>query len=96
MATATSASKRITTLSAGVADMTHEQLDAIMGNAQHRNFVAPVCDTELGRQLFFAGSRISRCRNEMQRAGWLEAEHDARRMLRSEWLAADMHQIAEA
>lgn len=70
--------------------MTHEQLDAIMGNAQHRNFVAPVCDTELGRQLFFAGSRISRCRNEMQRAGWLEAEHDARRMLRSEWLAADM------
>ena len=70
--------------------MTHEQLDAIMGNAQHRNFVAPVCDTELGRQLFFAGSRISRCRNEMQRAGWLEAERDARRMLRSEWLVADM------
>ena len=74
----------------GVASMTTEQLDAIMGNAQHRNFVAPVCDTQLGRELFFAGSRISRCRNEMQRAGWLEAERDARRMLRSEWLAADM------
>jgi len=71
--------------------MTHEQLDAIMDmSSRSRRFVAPVCDTELGRQLFFAGSRISRCRNEMQRAGWLEAEHDARRMLRSEWLAADM------
>ena len=71
--------------------MTHEQLDAIMDmSSRSRRFVAPVCDTELGRQLFFAGSRSSRCRNEMQRAGWLEAEHDARRMLRNEWLAADM------
>lgn len=73
--------------------MTHEQLDAIMGNAQHRNFVAPVCDTELGRQLFFAGSRISRCRNELQRAGWLEAEKDARRIVLDESMLADMHGI---
>ena len=71
--------------------MTHEQLDAIMDmSSRSRRFVAPVCDTELGRQLFFAGSRISRCRNELQRAGWLEAEKDARRIVRSEWLAADM------
>ena len=63
--------------------MTHEQLDAIMDAIEQQQlaFVAPVCDTQLGRELFFAGSRISRCRNEMQRAGWLEAEHDARRML---------------
>ena len=75
----------------GGANMTHEQLDAILDmSSNSRRYVAPVCDTELGRQLFFAGSRISRCRNEMQRAGWLEAEHDARRIVRSEWLAADM------
>ena len=70
--------------------MTHEQLDAILDMSNSRRYVTPVCDTELGRQLFFAGSRISRCRNEMQRTGWLEAEHDARRIVRSEWLAADM------
>ena len=71
--------------------MTHEQLDAILTmSSNSRRYVAPVCDTQLGRELFFTGCRISRCRNEMQRAGWLEAEHDARRMLRSEWLAADM------
>ena len=71
--------------------MTHEQLDAIMDmSSRSRRFVSPVCDTELGRQLFFAGSRISRCRNEMQRAGWLEAEHDTRRIVVNEWLAADM------
>ena len=76
---------------AGAADMTHEQLDAILSmSSNSRRYVAPVCDTQLGRELFFAGSRISRCRNEMQRAGWLEAEHDARRIVRSEWLAADM------
>ena len=71
--------------------MTHEQLDAILDMSNRsRRYVAPVCDTQLGRELFFAGSRISRCRNEMQRAGWLEAEHDARRIVRSEWLAAGM------
>ena len=70
--------------------MTHEQLDAILTNSRHRNYVAPVCDTQLGRELFFAGSNISRCRNELQRAGWLEAERDARCILRNEWLAADM------
>ncbi len=71
--------------------MTHEQLDAILTmSSNSRRYVAPVCDTELGRQLFFAGSNYSRCRNELQRAGWLEAERDARRIVTSEWLAADM------
>ena len=71
--------------------MTHEQLDAIMDmSSRSRRFVAPVCDTQLGRELFFAGSRISRCHNELQRAGWLEAEKDARRIVVNEWLAADM------
>lgn len=73
------------------ADMTTEQLDAILSMSSNSSrYVAPVCDTQLGRELFFAGHRISRCRNEMQRAGWLEAEHDARRIVRNEWIAADM------
>ena len=63
---------------------------------QPANYVSPMCDTELGRQLFDSGYGRHHCRTALQAAGWDERQRQARHHYLCLCLEADMHQIAEA
>lgn len=69
--------------------MSGDTLDRILGN-HSRRYVPPVTDTEVGREVYWAGREISTCRNERQRAGWQSAAQDGRRIIEAEWMAADI------
>lgn len=70
--------------------MTTEQAERILDNWTV-NFVAPMCDKELGAELFRLGYGRQVCRNAMQEHGYDQA---ARRVLMAEWLEADIMQAA--
>lgn len=79
------------------ADMTTEQLDAILSMSSNSSrYVAPVCDTQLGRDLFDSGYGRRHCRTALQAAGWDERQREARHSYLCMCLAADMEQIAGA
>ena len=61
---------------------------------QPANYVAPMSDTELGRQLFDSGYGRHHCRTALQEAGWDERQREARHAYNALILAADMAQIA--
>lgn len=63
---------------------------------QPSNFVAPVCDTQLGRDLFDSGYGRHRCRTALQQAGWDEQQKKARHAYLCMCLEADIEQIAGA
>ena len=70
--------------------MTHEQLDAIMDmSSRSRRFVAPVCDTQLGRELSLLAVGLAGA--AMKCSGRLVGSRTRRTAyVCSEWLAADM------
>jgi hypothetical protein len=71
--------------------MTIDTLGRVSAQMKYRNYIAPVDDDSFGRELFYHGKRREECQNQAQRAGFDAA---ARAMIVSEWLEADIRQIA--
>lgn len=73
-----------------------DTLGRVTEQMRYKNFVSPVDDESFGRELFFHGHSREACRNQAQFAGFDSAAREASKLLASEWLAADMQQIAAA
>lgn len=49
-------------------------IDTIIKNQNHRNYVPPITDGDLGWRSYFAGASLDSLRNEEQRQAWRDAE----------------------
>lgn len=74
--------------------MTIDTLGRVASQMRYKNYIAPVDDDSFGRELFYHGKRREECQNQAQRAGFDAAARDARALIVSEWLEADIRQIA--
>lgn len=74
--------------------MGKDQLGRVVAQRQYKNYIAPIDDETYGRELYFNGYGWQHCQNEAQRDAYAKASAEASRWLASEWLVADMAQIA--
>lgn len=48
-------------------------VDVVLKNQRHRNYVPPISDGDVGWRAFFAGVSVGNLRNATQRQAWKEA-----------------------
>lgn len=71
--------------------MTAQQLDAIVRNGRHANYVAPVPDYDIGWELYMSTRPETVCRNSEQRRGYHAARKYSTQLLRHEATCVEIH-----
>ena len=69
--------------------MTAETLRQLAANSQHKNYISPIPEGEIGARLFDAGCRMSDCRTSAQQQGYRQAANQAFRLNQWGWDETD-------